>query len=153
MPITVLTQTELSTRLGGDDQLAILASPIAELDAEAEETIAAAIADAGAEIESALVGLNIDYTTIPDNLKAIGATLAKGRLYEMVWSLIPEATQKEMEKARARLAAFAKGEGSADGSTTPAQQVAGSFTWQDIGNAPSTSNPRTTVAARMRRLP
>jgi len=152
MTISVLTQAELSTRLGGDDQLAILASPIAELDTEAEATIADALADVSSEIEAALAGVSIDYTTIPDALKAIGATLAKGRLYEMVWSLIPEATLKEMEKARARLAAFAGGVGSVNGAT-PAQQVAGSFSWQDVGNSPSTSNPRTTVAARMRRLP
>lgn len=150
MSITVLTQDELQERVGGEDALAILASPQADLDAEAEAVITAAIADASSEIEGALAGLGIDYTTIPDTLKGIGATLAKGRIYEMVWSLIPAAVEKEMEVARKKLKAYADGFGSADGST-PAQQEAARFSHSNIGDYPSTSNPRQTVNARMKR--
>lgn len=153
MSLTVLTQAELSERVGGDDALALLASPSATLDTDAENAISRAITDVSSEIESALQGLGLDYSvTVPEALQDIGAVLVKARLYELLWSRVPADIKEAAKTARERLKAFAAGQGSPSGSST-AQQNAARFSWSNPGDNPDTSNPRVTVRARMRRLP
>ncbi len=152
MALVVLTQEELQERIGGEDALALLASPSAELDADAETAIDKAITDVSSEIESALAGLGIDYATVPNELKDIGAVLVQEKLYEDIWKRVPADKAKAADRARKKLEAFVEGFASANGAT-PAKQAAASFSWQDMGNNPSSDNPRQTVSARMRRLP
>jgi hypothetical protein len=151
MTISVLTQAELAERVGGEEALALLASQSAVLDADAEAAIAAAIADKSSEIEAALQGLSIDYTTIPEELKGIGATLVREQLYEMVWSLVPDKVAEAAERARKKLEKFAAGLGSAT-SATPAQQEAAKFTSSNVGDDRGT-NSRQATTWKMRRLP
>lgn len=152
MALVVLTQAELSARVGGDDELGIIASSNAVLDAAAEAVIAGAITDVSGEIQARLAGLGLDFTTTPAALKDIGVDLVVEKLYKRVHSLVPKDIATAATLAQDKLTAFISGQGSASGTTT-AQQEAARFSWSNVADSPSTTNPRQTVRARMRRLP
>ena len=152
MSLVVLTQAELSARMGGDDELALVASRSADLDEAAVDAISSAITDVSADIEGALSGLGLDYTTTPAELKAIGVDLVVEKLYKNVHTIIPADIKKAADEARAKLKAFGVGQGGVAGAT-PAQQEAARFTWSNGADEPATDNPRQTTRSRMRRLP
>ena len=153
MPLVVLTQAELSDRVGGDDELALISSPNAVLDTAAETAIAKAITDTSSEIEAMLAGLGLDYTTTPVELKDIGADLVVERLYGKIHSLVPKDIKETAKAAREKLKAFVAGLGNVTGTGTTAQQEAARFGWNNVADNPASDNPRQTTRSRMRRLP
>jgi hypothetical protein len=154
---TFIAQAGLQNRYGAGG-LARLASPIATLDAEATTRISQACADANSQVDGAVAGISLDLSGPPANLISIAARLAARRLWVLTWSSrvstgVPKAIADDANQAEVELAAIQTGVASGDGVVSPPQTVAGQFSWEDIGNAPATDNPRTTVAHRMRRLP
>ncbi len=153
MALVVLTQAELSERVGGDEELGLIASSNATLDAAAVTAISKGITDVSSEIESKLTGLGLDYTTVPNELKDIGADLVVERLYGKIHSVVPKDIRDTANLAREKLKDFIKGLSNANGTGTTAQQEAARFTWSNIADEPADTNPRQTVRARMRKLP
>jgi len=154
---TFVTQAILSSRYGSGG-LARLASPIATLDAEASTRITQGCNDANSQVDAAIAGLSLDLSGPPDNLISIAARLAARRIWVLTWSSrvstgVPKAIADDANEAEDELAVIQTGVTSGDGVVTPAQTVAGQFSWSDVGNEPAASNPRTTVAKKMRRLP
>lgn len=159
---TYVSQAILSSRYGAGG-LARLASPIATLDAEATTRITQACADGNAQVDAAVAGIEIDLSGPPAKLIDIASRLAARRLWVLTWSSrvstgVPKAIADDANNAETELTAIQQGVTSGDGVVTPAQTVAGQFSWADVGNNPTTDpvsgNPmRLTAAKRMRRLP
>ncbi len=154
---TYIDQAGLTERYGAGG-LARLASPIATLNAEAVARIAKACDDANAQVDAVVSGLSLDLSGPPAKLISIAARLAARGLWVLTWSTrvatgVPKAFADAANEAETELEAVRTGQVSGDGAVTPAQTVAGSFSWQNIADEPATDNPRQTVRARMRRLP
>ncbi len=149
-----IDQAGLTERVGAGP-LARLASINAVLDAAATQRVASACTDAGAEVEAAIAGLSLDLDPVPAHLVDCAARIALATLHERTWAgvgvRLPGTLEDARKQARADLAALKAGTSGVAG--TSSQQVVSRARFQDFGNEPDTSNPRTTLAVRMRRLP
>jgi hypothetical protein len=138
---TYLTEAQLSARVGGDDQLALIASMSGTLDATASATIAAAIADVSADIDAKIAGLGVDVSTIPAKLLAIAADLVHAVVYARVWGGLPDDLEKVAAQARADLEALQAGDFTVDSSTPAKQNVSKVFVYLP-GDTRSDTNRR-----------
>jgi hypothetical protein len=153
---TYVAQSNLTARLGSAG-LVRLASDSGSLDATATARITAVLADVNAEIGAVLAGLSIYEDNLPDVLVGVGYALCCEALWRATWGTRTnaEAGKAYLEAARAArslLRQFADGQAGLSTAAT-AQQVASEFSWSNVGDEPSTDNPRATVRSRMRRLP
>lgn len=154
---TFIDQAGLTARYGAEG-LARLSSARAILNTEAVARIAKACADANGQVGAAVVGLSLDLSGPPDNLVSIAARLAARRLRVLTWGIrILGSTQKAIEDeaiaAEKELEAIRTGVASGDGVATPAQTVAGQFTWSNVADSTDVNNTRQTTRYKMRKLP
>jgi hypothetical protein len=149
-----ITRAKLTTRLGAEG-LAKLASASGVLDAEAQARVDQACTDVNGRIDAAVGGLDIDVSTIPEELEEIAARLVKPVIHAAAWNEYGVPTPKSMldeaKGAESDLKALQSGDAKIAGAA--ARQVVSTFSWRNVADCPSDDNPRQTTRSRMRRLP
>jgi hypothetical protein len=139
---TYVTQAELSARVGGDGQLALIASTKGTLDAAAVNAITNAITDVSADIDARIAGLGVDVvSSIPAKLKAIAIPLVIAMLFKRIWQIVPAAYATEAEQASADLEELQAGDFTVNGATPAKQNVSQVFVYLP-GDTLSDGNPR-----------
>jgi hypothetical protein len=138
--------------------LTALGSTTGVLTAGDEERITEILEDISGRIDSKIGGLGIDVTAPPRALVDIALDFAKCELWRRTWVPKGLAERDDLVKASAdaekRLAEFQEGFRSSGAGVTPGVALASSFSWTNVADAPSSSNPRRTLRSKMdRNLP
>ncbi len=154
---TYLTRAQLQDRLTLAG-LTALGSTTGVLTAGDEERITEILEDTSGRIDSVVAGLGIDVDNPPRALEDIALDFAKCELWRRTWVPKGLAERDDLVKASAdaekRLKEFQEGFRSGSSGTAPGVANASKFSWTNVGDAPSSSNPRRTLRSRMdRNLP